>query len=365
MTTDPKGQEVNGKGKDKTKKPRSRKKSPVPEATPVWQPPPPPPPQSCGRSAADIPPENVRYLHMPWIPFGALTLVAGAPKTGKSSFAAWLMFQAQCSAILPGYEESVTEAMIPRLIANDVNMSHLLILDDKPYRLPRDKKAIADSMIGWGACLLILDPVDSYMEDDRSENSGKDVREFLESLFWIGQQANAAVVGIRHPGKDARNIMPGSRAWRAVARSVLLLGMDSSMPPKRYIVHEKDSYGHDVAPQRYSLDGAPGSPRVFRLAEKMEAGMVTFGREVVDPTERIDVRRAGRYARQLFMASPEPLVTEWKNLCNNNGVSDRARREAYRLLGIDEKPGSVGGKWIMIRYEKEWPKWTDERETKQ
>lgn len=365
MVPDPAAHTLNGQAANQKPEMRSRKKAAKSTASTPKQPDQPAAPVQLGRSAADIPPEKVRYLHMPWIPHSALTLVAGSPKTGKSSFAAFLCKEAHCSVLMPGFEESVSEALVPRLRVNGVNMKDLLILDDKPYKFPRDKKLIADTMRGWGALLLVLDPIDSYMEDGASENSGKDVREYLESLFWIAQESEAAVVGIRHPGKDPKNIMPGSRSWRAVPRSILHMAMDASFPPKRYIFHDKDSYGHDAPPQRYLLDGKPGTPLVFKLAEKMESGMVHFGREVADPTERIDVRRAGRYARRLFEQSPEPLVTDWKDECTKNGVSDRARREAYKLLNIDEKPGSVGGKWIMIREEKTWPKWTDERVTGQ
>ncbi len=354
---------LNGQAGEPVKKKRSRKKATVPAgpSTPAAQVE--PVKELFGRCAGNVPIETVTYLCKPWIPYKELCLVSGQPKTGKSTFAAWLIKQAVCAAIMPGYEESVTALTLPRLKAMEVNLSDVLLLDDRDYRLPRDKARVAEAITSWGAQLLVLDPVDSYMEDDRSENSGQDVRPFLESLAWIAQTANVAVVGIRHVGKDLRNIMPGSRAWRAVPRSVLHLVMDSSDPPKRYIIHASDSHGNDAPPHRYTLDGQAGKPRRFRLMGEIASSNLSLGQEVQDPTERIDVRRAGRYVRRLFDLSPEPLVEDWKKECLANGVSDRARREAYRLLRLDEKPGSVGGKWIIIRLAKEWPPWTDDKDS--
>lgn len=315
--------------------------------------------EKCGRAASEVPVEKVAYLVKPWVPFNCLTLVAGQPGCGKSSFAAWLAEKAGCLAILPGSEERVAMSTVPRLKANGVNLRNVLLLDDRDYRLPNDKLRIANALKEWGATLLIVDPIDSYMEDGKSENAAQDVREFLEAFQWIAEQAEAAVVGVRHPGKDAKNIMPGSRAWRAVPRSIVMLTADASWPPKRFIVHDKDSHGNECKPHRYALDGVPGQPRQFVLAGEVEAAIVSLSREVSDPTERVEVRKAGMYARRLFESSPEPLVKDWKTECATNGVSDKSRRDAYRLLNLKEKPGGVGGNWIMIRTEKEWPSWTD------
>jgi hypothetical protein len=315
--------------------------------------------EQYGRVATEVKRGTVTYLVKPWIPFGCLTMIAGQPQTGKSSFAAFLVQQAQCAAILPGYEESVGTATIPRLEANGALLAGVLMLDDKPYRFPRDKKLIVKTMKEWGAILLVIDPIDSYMEDGKSENAGPDVREMLESFAWIADQTEAAVVGIRHPGKEVRNIMPGSRQWRAVPRSIVCLSMDASFPPRRFIVHDKDSHGNDARPCRYLLEGVSGKPRRFVLGASVDAAVVTLSREVMDPTSRREVRKAGRYCRRLFETSPEPLVSDWKEECTKNGVSDRDRRDASRLLELDEKPGSVGGKWIMVFTLKEWPSWTD------
>lgn len=353
------GQAPEAKPKRSRKKKPTRIVDPAPKASPPVE-----EKKKIGRRGSSVAKESVRYLVSPWVPFAELTLVAGQPQTGKSSFASWLVNLAGCAALLPGFEESVATCCLPRMRHNGVNVDHLLLLDDREYRLPRDKALIKEGLVDWGANLLIIDPIDSYMEDGMSENDGQAVRLFLESCAWIAKEADVAVIGIRHPGKDPRNIMPGSRAWRAVPNSVLHLVMDASRPPKRYLIHDKDKHGNDALPHRYTLEGVPGLPRLFKLAGEMAADNVSLGREVQDVTERVDVRRAGMYARRLFESTPEPLVSDWKNECLANGVSDRARRLAYSLLGIEEKPGSVGGKWIMFRTAKDWPSWTDQAEIK-
>jgi predicted ATP-dependent serine protease len=66
-----------------------------------------------GRLAADLSIRKVQWLMRPWIPSGMLTLVAGLPGVGKSTFLAWLVAQAGCACILPGYEEDVERRRFP------------------------------------------------------------------------------------------------------------------------------------------------------------------------------------------------------------------------------------------------------------
>jgi hypothetical protein len=241
-----------------------------------------------------------------------------------------------------------------------VDLRSVLLLDDRDYRFPRDKKRVADALKDWGAILLVLDPVDSYMEDGVGENDGPDVRDYLESLHWIAVQAGAAVVGVRHPGKDPRNLMPGSRQWRNVPRSIVLQTIDTSFPPKRYMVHHKDSYGNDEPPHRYGLEGKPGQPRRFVMEGRMDHAVVRLSSEVSDPTDRMDIRLAGRILRRLMTKETEPTVEDLKNECMRNGVSDRARKTAAQLLGMNPRPREGAGKWYMFRTATDWPAWTDE-----
>lgn len=351
---------VNGVPQKKPKKARKRKGEPFEEGgikiVPVSQEQEP----QRGRLASDLRPRGVEWLLAPWIPKGMLSLVVGLPAVGKSTFMAWLTAQAGCAAVMPGFEEEVEVTTLPRLQANGVRLSLVRFLDDREYRLPRDKSRIASILRGWEAELLVIDPIDSYMEDEMNENTGRDVRSMLESVAWIASQTGAAVVGVRHPGKDRTNVMPGSRQWRAVPRSIVELATDGNVPPRLLLRHYKDSLGQDARPRRYRLEGDRGAPRKFVLEDELDVSLSRLSEVESDPTERIEIRKVGRYVRHLFTANDKPLVADLMSICRANGVADRARRQAVNLLSIDEKPDGVGGKYIMFGAPATWPAWTDD-----
>lgn len=314
------------------------------------------------RVASKLSERKVEFLMVPWIPKGMLTLVVGPPAVGKSTFIAWLISQVNGAVMLPGYEETVEITTLPRLKANGANLHRVWIMDQAEYRLPRDKKRIASVVKSHEAQLLVIDPIDSYMEDELNENNGRDVRTFLESAAWIGEQTGCAVVGVRHPGKDRSNVMPGSRQWRAVPRSIVELNSDGATPPRFYMRHYKDSLGQDARARKYRTEGPKGQPKLFVLDDEVDASVARLAQSGEDPTERRDVQIAGMYARHEFETKAEPLVEDLMAVCRNGGVSDRARRLAMEILQIDRKPSSAGGKWIMYRYTKDWPKWTERRQ---
>lgn len=351
--------ELNGQAVKPKRKPRPKKPGKIPSeevrvvhAEPKEE-------SSGGRLGSDLRERGVDFLLRPFIPRGMLSMVVGLPAVGKSTFIAWLVAQAGCAAIMPGFEEEVEVTTLPRLQANGANLRLIRFLDDRDYRLPRDKQRIASILKHWEAEILVMDPIDSYMEEDLNENAGRDVRLMLEAAAWVAKESGAAVVGVRHPGKDRLNVMPGSRQWRAVPRSIVELCSDGNSPPRLLIRHYKDSLGQDARPRQYRLEGERGKPRRFVMSDEVDTSMGGLAQAAADPTERLDIQTAGRHIRHLFETTTEASVTDLVNLCRSNGIGDKARREAVRLLGIFSKPSSSGGKWIMYRTGKDWPSWTD------
>lgn len=314
-------------------------------------------PVSSGRKASEIAVGNVTYLLKPWIPERMLSLVIGLPAVGKSTFLAWLAFKAGRVCYLPGFEESPGISTIPRLKAQDADLDAITFLDDRDYKLPRDKKLIAKIVSKCKARLLIMDPINSYMEDAMSENDGRHVRMLLEGASWIGEKTGAAVVGVRHPGKDRHNPLPGSREWRAVPRSIVELLSDGGTPPRLMLSHFKDSHGNEAKPRRYRLDGEAGSPRRFVLGDSTDSSMQDLAMVASDPTGRRKVMDAARLIRHMFESEEKPAVADYVKTCGALGIGETAREEAKRLLAIRSTPEAMGGKWLMTRTQKEWPKW--------
>lgn len=319
--------------------------------------------ENRGRIAAMLTAKDVQWLLSPWIPRGMLSLVAGLPAVGKSTFLAWLISRAGRVVVLPGYEEDVEVTTLPRLVANGADLWQIRFLDDKRYTFPRDKKALVNRCKEWGAQLIVFDPIDSYLDDEMNENTGQDVRAFLESIAEVAKETGAAAVGVRHPGKDRINVMPGSRQWRAVPRSIVELVGDGGTPQRLMIRHFKDSLGQDAKPRQYRLEGERGKPRRFILDVEVDATLHDLALVASDPTGKRKIMDAAKLIKHLFEQEEKPAVQDLVAQCRLLGIGEHARDEAKRLLNIISTPLESGGKWVMMRPGKEWPKWLLDADT--
>lgn len=310
-----------------------------------------------GRLASSIRGRKPEWLLDQWIPRATLSLVVGVPGSGKSCFAAMLTGLASHACILPGYEESVELCLIPRLEATGIDLNRVRVLDDKRYDLPNHERVLVQALIGWDADLLVLDPIDSYLPDGKNENDGKEVRTYLESLSRIATETGAAVVGIRHPGKERANVCPGSRQWRAVPRRIVQLDDDCGTPPTRIMRVYKPGLGIPPSPRRYELIPAENGVPKVRLAAQVGAAHAELAAAVDGAAARSKLMEACQLVAHLFTLNERPRVEDLVSCCRSLGIGEHARDEAKRLMGVRSRPDDAGGSWFLFRSEKEWPDW--------
>lgn len=276
---------------------------------------------------------SLEWFLDPWIPKGMLSLVVGRPNTGKSSFLAWIMSQAKRVVLMPGFEEVLEVLMLPRFVVHGVNLDNVLCLNDQHYS-PQDQKDLLIRQIrSWRADLVVIETVDSYLPGDCSENDGQAVRPFLEALETIAEQTGAAVIGSRHPGKDADNVMRGSQAWGAVPRVQLELVRDDGPPIRRFIRPYKYGVGPEPASQSFELVTSPGLPPVFKFGLAAERSMVDLARDVPDALDRSFVQMAEGMLRALLSDSEKEsslVLMEGRK----EGLSERTVYRAAKSLGV-------------------------------
>lgn len=195
---------------------------------------------------SDVEAQEVEWLWKPFIPIGEFTIVEGIEGLGKS----WVSCAIACAVaggqrlpfddetpVVPGNvlllsaEDSLETSVKPRLeslgaeSARIFAINQVFSLHDVQY-LKHFEAVVAMYM----PKLVILDPMFSFT-GGRDLNKESDSRPIARKLIEIAQHYNCGIVGIRHVGKskrngDARNAGLGSVAWRASARSVLLVGKD-------------------------------------------------------------------------------------------------------------------------------------------
>lgn len=286
---------------------------------------------TIGRRASTIRPRAVSWLLDPYIARETLHCVAGEPDSGKSCFGAWLVAQAARPCILPGREESVELRLLPRLIAAGADLDRVTILDDRDYMVPDHTQSLIDALRLLNSDLLWIDPIDTYINED-IRAGGEDVRTALESLAKVATATGAAVVYVRHPGKQPGNWCPGVRHWRAVPRVILLLVAGQGVPRRQYIRAWRDLDGSARSPREYVLRGEPGEPPQWALGPEIthdEAAIM----EVTDSLERRAIDRACTLL-EAVLASGEQEVRIVRRCAEDEGITERTLQRAVQRLNV-------------------------------
>lgn len=285
-----------------------------------------------GNLLCNIKSEETTWLAPPWVAKGHLTIVAGQPNSGKSTFGAWLMSQARRSVVLPGREGSAGEMLKGRVAVHKVRPTDVYVPDKAEWVFPLHRERMVRIIRTFGADLLWIDPLDSYM-GTISENDAQPVRDYLESFCWIAEKTGCAVVGVRHPGKAAGNVLPGSKSWRAVPRTTIELIVDEGPPLKRMARSYKDSFGQEIAPRYYDLVGAKGKPRVFKWGEEVPAISVDLAKNVTDRVERWKIDQAEEFLRAFLKGQSQESTVVYK-AAEAERLNDRCVRRAAERLGV-------------------------------
>lgn len=200
--------------------------------------------------AALIPPISVDWIWNGNLAAGKLTVMAGAPGTGKTLIA--LTFSAIVSnggmggltwpdgtfspagnVLIWTGEDGVEDTIIPRLIASNANLSRVHVIGAthengrrRSFNFEKDLPHLEEKLRQTGnVLLLIIDSIAQIVGGDSHKNS--DVRRALEPLIELAEKYGFAILGITHLTKQSKGKAPldrvaGSFAFSAVARNVLM-----------------------------------------------------------------------------------------------------------------------------------------------
>ena len=227
------------------------------------------------QQASDIDIRPVKWMWEGRIPIGALTLLGGREELGKSTIAETIAGQVT-NGTLPGEhfgkpravlisatEDSWNSTIVPRLIAAGANLKlvyRLAMSDDQSELImtfPGHIKTLYEAVEMVDIAFIILDPLMSRLGTLDTHKDGE-VRQALEPLVGFADSTGAALLGLIHfnksTGVDPMTAMMGSRAFGAVARSVLMCMRDGE---DSYVFgHAKNNLGRKVAAESYEIDGA-------------------------------------------------------------------------------------------------------------
>lgn len=241
--------------------------------------------------AADIEPEEVRWLWPGRIPLGKLTILDGDPGLGKSVLTIDLAARLSVGGPMPDgvpaeldgpsgalflvSEDGMADTWRPRLDAAGADVKRVRALravgtEDGDDRIPtvEDAGALELAIRQADARLLVVDSLMAYLGRDVNSYRDQDVRSALVGLAELAESSGVAVLLIRHLNKNSGGNPlyrgGGSIGLIAAARSGLLVAKDPEDPEgsRRILAFTKSNLAAAPPSLAYRLEPVDGTVRV-------------------------------------------------------------------------------------------------------
>jgi putative DNA primase/helicase len=317
-------------------------------------------------NAKAVPMSSVRRQRPEWverglIPKHTVTMLAGEEGLGKGLYCVRLaarLSREGLNTLFLVAEDSPAMILRPRLEAAEADLGRVFIyqLDDGlglgGLRLPDDGDQIKALAVETSAELVVIDPLVAHL--GRSVNSWNDhaTRIALAPLYGMADELGCAALGILHLNKrasdESRSRIGGSTAFRALARSVLLLARDpddAENGSRRILAHDKCNVGELAASQQFeiltvdlpSVDGQQAT----ETAKLEYCGVSTQNaRQLLSGVTGED-RDAAEFLRELLSRGPvraPEVFAQGAEAGFSEGQLKRAKKRAHaksRKLGMD------------------------------
>lgn len=315
---------------------------------------------------SDVEAEEIEWLWKPFIPVGEFTIIEGIEGLGKS----WIGCALACAVadgkrlpfsddqpieasnvLMLSAEDSLSHTVKPRLLSMQANLDRIFALDevfslDNPKDLIRFEAVIAE----YEPKLVIIDPLFSYT-GGKNLNQESDSRPIARKLIAIAQRFDCAIGGVRHLGKakgngDARAAGLGSVAWRASARSVLLVGRDEETGEKaicqtknNLAEESKIAVGFEIENGKFYWKAEPSRLTKEKMLAQPKDGEIKAEQTEATSFLREALRDGERQSKDIEKEAKEAGITQY------------AVRKARAILNVEsfKKGGNFGGErvWFM------------------
>jgi hypothetical protein len=221
--------------------------------------------------ASQIAVRPVRWLWQGRLALQALSLLGGREDVGKTTLG-YTLGAAVTRGDLPGVcagsprgvvvaatEDSWSHTIVPRLMAAGADLNRVFRVDvttsdgtETELSLPRDLIELERVIAGANVALVILDPLLSRLDAALDTHKDAEVRLALEPLVTLADKADVCVLGLIHVNKsnssDVLTLLMGSRAFAAVARTVLFVMVDPDDENRRLLAVAKNNLGRSDLP---------------------------------------------------------------------------------------------------------------------
>lgn len=306
--------------------------------------------------ASEIAVTAVRWLWQDRVALGTLCLVGGREGVGKSlatyTIAAQVTkgelpgvyFGIPKSVVISASEDSWSHTIVPRLLGAGADLDYVYRIDvfesdgaEGQLTLPVDLVELQRAVKDVDAGLIVLDPILSRIDAALDTHKDAEVRKALEPIVKVAELTKASVIGLIHVNKsissDPLTMLMGSRAFAAVARSVLFVMADPDDSKKRLLGQAKNNLGRMDLPT-LSFQIVPSLIQTSEDGEEIWTGRVDMLGEVDRSIQ--DAITASCATAEEHTARDE--ATDWLSDYLSDGGKDSAKvKQAAKAAAHSER----------------------------
>lgn len=329
-------------------------------------------------NAADVTPEEVRFLWNPYILRGDVNILAAAGGTGKTFAICGIIAELSngrlplnpfCK-VEPAYTLFISaedQAFIirDRLEKAGADLSKVFIVDamasayfalsdgrGKPDLTALEKLIISAK----NPDLIVIDPLHAVIGSEVKMTEQNVIRPFLQALANLAKKYDLAIVDVAHvskraAGTNANDAILGATDIVNASRSVLRVIFDETgmNPNRRVIVHTKSNYAKAGQSVAFEIDD-DGALKWTDYAEVTKEDMEDAARNNQSIAEHMAAKEANRKSSSFVADQVEALVKK---------QTEKKRFYAYRTLrevGVKGKPeinacmGELNRRGILVTF---------------
>ena len=317
---------------------------------------------------SDVDEQHVEWLWKDRIPFGNLTVIAGDPGLGKSTMVLdlaarvtqgrpmpeGLTIARKVCVLIMTAEDGVANTVKPRLEAAraDEDRVHVLLgvreggTDEDMLSIPDDLGVVRDVIQKYGVRLLIIDPLDAFLDDGINSHNNKAMRRAMTPLKMLAEETNVAIVVIAHLNKNvqqsALNRLNGSIGTGAAARSVLLVAPDPDDEDGRVLASVKSNLAAPAQALAFHIDQRAGQKGTHVVWD----GISHLSKDDLLAAKPAKARQLAINFLKIVLADEPVPASEVEVEAKKLGIKERTLRRAADDLGVvKEHVGSPGGHW--------------------
>lgn len=312
------------------------------------------------RLYSEIDKKDVRWLWYPYIAAGKITVLQGDPGEGKSTLMINLISLLTNGKPLPGEKDSIIKRKViyqaaeddpadtvkPRIEAAGGNPEMIGFIDEGEEPLTLDDPRIENAIREFDADLLVMDPIQAFIEQGSDMTSAVKMRQIMRCLARTAQRTGCAVVLIGHMSKTghSNNLYRGlgSIDIAAQARSILMVVRDREDNDRRYMLQIKSSLASLGDPIGFMIDKDKGF--IWMEPEEIDADVIPG--EKVQTMLKIDT--AVNFLQQYLEEEDLPSCTIYEHM-SAAGISMRTVKEAKKLIPIDSYKKGNAWYWHLNR----------------